>query len=697
MISLDGVSVLCVEADYLPGIKPYDHQADADELIRSGDPFFAVNESPTGSGKTYSWLKPAIDEHLDTVAVFPTNALIADQVATAEEFLEEHRPDVDVNILRATSETITDWRNEYGVSKGEALKRRVDQSLTSHDTTLLFTNPDTLTLVRKRMYHHRFVANHFDRFEMVVLDEFHLADVKQRDSLLFLIDEMNELPSQYSRTDRFYFLSATPEGDDAGGRSLLTRLREDIRVDARSLSASTRPTSTASSDWRAVMPPVDLRLQTSKTFRTAETLLDDETLDEFVSFCEQGQTVVMLDGVHEVDQVYEALSEHIAGTVRRITGFSKGNVSEKLASFDVLVSNSAVEVGLDFKPERLVFSAHNAPTLIQRLGRLREIDSPEPLDAWCYLPESVNARLRASLSSESTDERVSREAFERTVNAAFTDECDLSSFSRRWGELEAYQHVIERADDVPSGNAREETLDNGMARIRRHYYEPYGRTFEREDLKRLHKWTEYDLIEELKSYRGSGLQVMVRDHNADEMKLYDLFYLLRWGDVEFKPPERFSGGLTERESRYYDAYARYAVGFCEYYGKIPIEADEGEEYLGRGVFLRAEGKALHTMRNTPDRQRTPRVMDGLSVRTDRGSAPSVDGIDHLRDYMTDAERLCYVVPGHPSTNEAVYGLDDFFFLYSLGEDSIALGTTALYMHCLVQDRIESAEREWEWN
>jgi CRISPR-associated endonuclease/helicase Cas3 len=193
----------------------------------------------------------------------------------------------------------------------------------------------------------------------------------------------------------------------------------------------------------------------------------------------------MLDGVHEVDQVYEALSKHIAGTVRRITGFSKGSVSEKLASFDVLVSNSAVEVGLDFKPERLVFSAHNAPTLIQRLGRLREIDSPEPLNAWCYLPESVNARLQASLSSESTDERVSRETFERAVNAAFADECDLSSFSRRWGELEAYQHVIERADDVPSGDAREETLDNGMDRIKRHYYEPYGRTFEREDLKRI--------------------------------------------------------------------------------------------------------------------------------------------------------------------------------------------------------------------
>jgi len=72
------------------------------------------------------------------------------------------------------------------------------------------------------------------------------------------------------------------------------------------------------------------------------------------------------------------------------------------------------------------------------------------------------------------------------------------------------------------------------------------------------------------------------------------------------------------------------------------------------------------------------------------------GAYYLRDEMSDAERLCYVVPGHPSTVEATYGLDEFFFLYSLGEDSIALGINALYMHCLVQDRIESQERDWGW-
>ena len=189
---------------------------------------------------------------------------------------------------------------------------------------------------------------------------------------------------------------------------------------------------------------------------------------------------------------------------------------------------------------------------------------------------------------------------------------------------------------------------------------------------------------------------MVRDHLTEEMKLYDLFHLLRWGRVEFKPPKRFREGLTERERRYYDAYARYAVGFCEYRGKIPTETDEESGYAGRGVFLHAEGRALYAMRNTPDRQRMPRVVDGLSVRVEENGAPPVGRLDYLKDRMTEAERLCYVVPGHPSANEAVYGLGEFFFLYSIGEDSIALGTTALYLHCLVQDRLESEEREWSW-
>jgi len=546
------------------------------------------------------------------------------------------------------------------------------------------------------MYRHRLVRSRFDRFEMIVLDEFHLADMKQRDSLLFLIDEMNELGQQYSNTSRYYFSSATPEGDDSHGKSLYTRLREDLRTNPVSLSADARPTTTTPSrNWNSVMPPIDLTLKESQTFKTADVLLEDDSLNDFVDFCSSRQTVVMLDGVHEVDRVHEELKDQLDQTVERITGFNRGEIDKKLDSFDILVSNSAVEVGLDFQPERLVFSAHNASTLIQRLGRLRERDDCDQFEAWCFVPRPVRARIDASLPESSSENRITRSAFETTVKDAFNNECDLSSFSRRWGELEAYQHVIERKNDVPSSDLQAEVMEEGLERIERHYYKPYGREFSEDDLERLHSWTDYDLIEELKPYRGNGLQVMARDHDADgRMKLYDMFYLLRWGDVEFEPKGQFRDGLNNEQRRYFSAYHRYAVGFCEYYGKIPTEQDD--EYPGRSVSLRAEGPDLWTMKNESDAQRRPEVVSGITPRVEDDNAPPARNVDYLRDEMSDVERLCYVVPGHPSTVEATYGLDEFFFLYPIGEDSIALGTNALYMHCLVQDRIESEERDWGW-
>jgi len=696
MIHLDGVSVPTIDREYLE-FTPYDHQVDAEELIRTEPSFFAINDSPTGSGKTLSWLKPAIEQRLDTIAVYPTNALIADQVEAAKNLQSKHYSNINVGILETTGETIAEWRESEGISKGEVLKQHVERSLVQNDATLLFTNPDILTIVRKHMYRHMFVTSKFDRFQMVVLDEFHLADVKQRDSLLFLIDEMYEMEDRYSNTTRFYFLSATPEGDDSYGRSLETRICEDVQTNPVLLSAETNPLMNAPrhENWQAVMPPVDLELRESQTFRTADVLLEKGTIDDFVEFCSERQTVVMLDGVHEVDRVYEELTDQLHKTVERITGFNQGNVEKKLKSFDVLVSNSAVEVGLDFQPEQLVFSAHNASTLIQRLGRLREhTDRQGPFEAWCYVPGPVRARINAGLSSNDVDNRLSRLKFEKTVRDTFHDECNLSSFSRRWGELEAYQHVIERKNDAPS-DLQAKVMEEGLARVKRHYYDPYNRDFSKDDLIRLHNWTDYDVIEELKPYRGNGLQVMVRDHVADQMKLYDMFYLLRWGQVEFKSSRQFQNGLNDQQQQFYSAYSQYAVGFCEYFGKILMDSDT-DEFPGRSVSLRAESPALWAMKNESDAQRTPDVVSGITVQVDAGDTLPIHGVDHLRDEMSEAERLCYVVPGHPSTVEATYGLDEFFFLYPLGEDSIALGTNALYMHCLVQDRIESQERDWGW-
>lgn len=693
MMKLDGVSVPKVDREYL-NFCPYDHQAAMEDLFRSEDSFFAINASPTGSGKTYSWIKPALDQGIDTIAVYPTNALIADQLRTAKELIHRHYDSDQVGVVEVTGNTIAQWQSEANtrIDKGKALSRNVDEELNSNRTTILFTNPDYLTLVRKQMFRHRAVNNHFDRFEMVVFDEFHLADVKQRASLLFLVDEMNELPARQSNTTRFCFLSATPEDDERVGRSLSTCLRDSMRVEPHRLTADARPMGSVSGDdWRAVMPAVDLRLREASTFNTGENLIDEGSLEEFVDFCESGNTVVMLDGVHEVDEVYEALDDRIDATVERITGFDRGDVDEKIENFDVLVSNSAVEVGLDFQPDRLVFSAHSASALVQRLGRLRAKEEYEKThQAWCYVPPSVKIRIEKEVTTDAST-RLPRDVFERAVRAAYASECDLSSFTWRWADLEAYHHVQQQVTDTPGDS--DEILNRGLSRIERHFYEPFGRSLDRVNLKRLHDWTGYNLLDELRSYRGSGLQVMVRDHDSETIKLYDMFYLLRYGNVEFRSRRAFRDSLNQAERRVYDSKASYAVGFCDYYGKIETRTDE---YLGRSVRLSDERGALHAMKKASERAREPDVADGISVRVDPDGAPPIPGLDHLKNEMSEVERLCYVLPGNPSANKLVYNLDEFFFLYTLDDASLALGTDALYLHCIIQDRLDAEEREWGW-
>lgn len=692
MIQLDGVSVPTVDRAYL-SFDPFDHQASMEDLFRSESSFFAINASPTGSGKTYSWLKPALDRSIDTIAVYPTNALIADQVRTGNALIKEHYEPGEVGVIEATGSTIARWRSEADTSidKGEALRRKVDESLTTNRSTILFTNPDYLTIVRKQLFRHRAIRNHFDRFGMIVFDEFHLADVKQRNSLLFLVDEMYELPPAQSNTTRFCFLSATPDNEENAGRSLVTSLRDSVQVEPHLITADARPSDGVGSDgWVDVMPAVDLRLRDAPTFKTGETLLEAESFDEFVEFCEGGKTVVMLDGVHEVDLVYEALQEQVPINVERITGFDRGDVDEKISGFDVLISNSAVEVGLDFQPDRIVFSAHNAASLVQRLGRLRaKEDSRKPHQAWCYVPQSVKSRIENELSPD-TPRRVSRDVFEETVGRAYASECDLTSFTWRWADIEAYHHVQQRATDSPSDS--DQILDRGLNRIERHFYEPFGRTLDKESLRRLHDWTDFDLLDELQSYRGSGLQVMIRDHVSDTMKLYNMFHLLRYGDVEFRPRRSFRESLTGAQRDFYENKAPYAVGFCEYFGDVETEG----KYPGRDVRLTDERGALHSMKQDSERAREPGVVDGISVRVDPDGAPAIPGIVHLKNKMIEAERLCYVLPGKRRQNKLVYDLDDFFFLYTLDDASVALGIDALYLHCIVQDHLNSKGNDWGW-
>ena len=678
---LDGISLRTLEVDYL-GFQPYEHQYQSEELIKGDNGFFCFNCSPTGSGKTLSWLKPALDTGMNVIAMHPTNALISDQVDNATHVIKDHFEGMGHEILPITSSSIYERRREQyageaNVSNGTIIAHLIERSLERRGSTIVMTNPDIFTLIMKDMYRDRYLSSLINRFEMIVVDEFHLADTKQKNSILFLLHCMYDLPPFVSLTDKFYFLSATPDNAVVG------RIKDAIGIDPvviESSGVALGMNEKAKDGYRAVMPPVDLDIRGGRIFGTFEKLCG-EHLENTVRFCERGKTVIMLDGIHEVDVLYNELVDHVRdGCVERIDGFHRGDLGEKLKRFDILVSNSSVEVGIDFDVDQILFTGYNKSSLIQRLGRLRNRD--DMCSAICYTSGRVSEHLNG------INQTLCRDQFKLELDKIFADASDPISFTWRYSPIEEYNYAMVVANRLPS-DERKEYARSTMERINKHFYHPFEMKLGKEDLERMKQWTRKNVIEELRSYRGSNIQLMVYDNIEGVVKLYTMFYLIRWGNVEFMDKARFLKTVPEEQRDFVAKYERFASGFCVYRGK---------NNEPRSIYLKADSPTLFAVVNKPEPVRIPEVLNGFTVHASKG--PKEHSISQLNETLSEKEILCMIVDGNPYEKKTLYNLGDFFFLYPLyasgKEYSVAFGNDALYMDCFLKDRRDHEREQFGW-
>lgn len=686
-----------------PRFEPYAHQQDLRDLFQSSDEFLAVNDSPTGGGKTMSWLAPVVERGEDALAVYPTNALIHDQYNQLTNELAENFPErgSDTTVLAITADTLrTRYAAEYpdANTNGERLRALLRTYVYQReDPVLVLTNPDILVMMRRHIYGRRgdpgSRVRQLNEFETVVVDEFHRAGRKEQNTLLFLLDEMYDLPKYQCALSKIILLSATPtthlehrfEKAMSASYHRMTSERETIEE---------QPFDNGPTDgWGAVMPPVDLDIRSASTFDTASELLNEDWEDT-ESFARQpGQTVFILDGIHEVDTVFTRLSNALSDqTVVRIDGFHRGDLEEKLDGFDVLVSNSAVEVGIDFSVDRLVFSAPDRASFVQRLGRLRTESDPQ--SARCY----VSSEVAASVSEIRHDGRVPRTQLIETLEDAYNDPREFESFDWRYSAAEAYHHIEQRARDANSERS-EEIREDGWERILQHFGggDP--------PLTRSDVGAHVDVINTavertLQWYRGGSLQALVYDRTPgtdDPIKTYDLFYLLRHGDVEFFSRAEFDKIVPDKYDGDVSHLASYVTGYCTYDGTIETN-DDG---YGRSVRLEAIAEIYGWLRaaNGADAEtRKPRELDGIGIDVDPDGADRITSIELLRDEMReDLNVLCYAVEKHPRQVKNQYSLGKFLFLYPLtvGDEQwcAALGIDALYLHCAVQESQNAVDLE----
>jgi len=679
------------------GITPHRHQWALHDALTTDVPGIFVNDAPTGAGKTLSWLAPTISEGLDTVAVYPTNALIEDQQKSIRSKLDDIDGGDNVQLLAVSSDTLQDeYATKYDAdSNGKLLSYLLRDAFQGSETVILLTNPDIFVLLRREIYHKR--VDGINLFEVAVVDEFHRATRKEQNTLLFLLDEMQDADTEICRLSYLVFLSATPDEEiaeqfdeavstpyypltDFGWRETPHPAIAEDDDPVIAFTPGQLPTA-----YRPVLPPLELQLQPAATFQTAACLSEER--EKTVDRLSQGRTVLMLDGIHEVDEVYRLLQDSELGTIERIDGFHRGDIADKLDRFDTLVSNAAVEVGVDFDTEQVLFSAHSAATFFQRLGRLRTRE--ETSNAYAYIPSYVYKQLQPEIDRFG-NEWISRNKFEELVDQHYVDDSTPKSFDWRYSAVEAYHHIEQRVKNASSddtGLIREE----GWKRIEQHFFRPHGSVFSKQDASRCHKAVQTKILDKLQMYRGESLQLSVYDPDQQVVQNYNMTYLLRHGNIRLLEREEFLAQIPDHLEEDVSRIERYSIGYCVYHGSYDSDSTEDDEgYTGRDLYFKPTGELYSLLSKGQRQSREPKVSTGLEVET----SPDVDGLDHLKISLSETEILCYPIEGHVNEISKQYPIGEFGFVYPLlnpegNSAAIAFSHDALYLYCRVQDQQEA--------
>lgn len=695
-VGLDGLRLEQTDQDYLPGFKAFDHQIESDRLIKGSESLFLFNHSPTGSGKTISWLKPVLDAKMKVIAVYPTNALVIDQKRQVDRFISNYREQYnpqDYHVQAITSDLLLTekeiYPDETGLRKGQLLNRVIRKG--RGRGLILLTNPDILTLALKDAYYEHNIREAVRSVDMVVIDEFHLASVKQSDMLLFMMHEMSE--DKRSRLKKFVFLSATPN------RQIVDRAK---KIGLNFVVFDDKSTPLSYSKGLPVLPKLELNVRNGAIYRTYELIKED--LDYFIDLCKRqladgnrAKTVFILDGIYEVDEIFNVFKDALKDQefkVERVDGLHPAT-PEKLEKFDVLVSNSSVEVGIDFKVDRLVLSGYSKSKLLQRIGRLRHKTENEICEAVCFVPNVLYDHLKG-LSAKTGSLKLTRKELAEQLDKLLESGLDLSSYTRTYSPMEAYLYLKSRIKgDTWRDYFGEEHHEKGMPEsiqgaewirtltiLEKHF-------LDREIDGQMYEWLDEEsqsLQKGLISYRGSRFQALMFDKDEKQLKLYDLMYLLRRGNVEFMPSQRFALKLREACGENYDAalkpkyesMKRFAAGFCWYHGTLGDET--------RKVMFKGEGAHYKKiMLNAADHARKPRMVDGFKVETE----PNISSLSYLNDTLTEYEIFARLIDQSGSYLKAKFNLGDFFYLYPYsGMRSVAFGHDALYIDCLIRDEHE---------
>jgi DEAD/DEAH box helicase domain-containing protein len=196
--------------------RPYTHQAEAIDRIRSGDDVLTV--TPTASGKSLVYLVPTFESALlrpgsRALYVFPYKALAQDQKQGIDELAEAvaRRGGMSAGSGQPIRAEIYD--GDTSDSRRRAIK--------ADPPDILITNPDMLHL--GILAHHDSWRPFFAQLDFVVLDEMHVYRGIFGSHLHHIVKRLRRLADLHGAAPRFIASSATVARPERLGAALIGR------------------------------------------------------------------------------------------------------------------------------------------------------------------------------------------------------------------------------------------------------------------------------------------------------------------------------------------------------------------------------------------------------------------------------------------------------------------------------------------
>lgn len=398
-------------------------------------------ETKTGTGKTTAAMLPLLKGRTSAVAVYPTNELLRDQISSIQRLAEEEglqvcvqTPDddtgyacADLTLVPVDGDLLAQWcKKRNWQTKGKAL-----QELLARDKPfkIILTNPDVLFLIFALRYRSEPLAAVL-QYHALVVDEFHLyTGVELAHALL-----MADFGRRLGAFDKILLLSATPDPET---RIYLDRLLQPRRVTLAERMQHPVAGRRTAVDRVHLVPVLVGRDVVDTAFEQIEAragLIRKSRTSRPESRYLPALVVVnsVVDAIRLEDRlVSEGVFER--GELAVIRGLSSRWVRE-MEGKHLAIGTSAVEVGIDFNCDLLIFEASEAASFLQRFGRVGRHGEGT---AVILCPASVKEGLDG-LGGE-----IDRGEFEEKVHAWYSQRAAYAWFATTYGGLVTTRALVE--------------------------------------------------------------------------------------------------------------------------------------------------------------------------------------------------------------------------------------------------------------